>query len=165
MLKHVLQTLTVFSLFGCATAPDYDRVASSLLGQTVDQISYQLGSRPTFDLSFASTHSCSSSSPFPIRRMPTISATPPRKDKLCSSFNHPSYSQLPREVPLRVVTYDLGNITYYSTPTTATTSVVGNTAYTTINEGGDYAVDTTCTIELVAQKNVAVAYRLKGSGC
>lgn len=98
----------------------------------------------------------------PVLRL-DYSKPPPLKR--CMLFDTGPFQSIPAGVPLELLTFRSGAVREYSTPTTARTTLYGNTAYTTINPGGSYVRDSRCTLQVVLLRSRVYAYDFRGEGC
>lgn len=131
-------------LSGCSVSYD------NIIGKSRSDVTRSLG-EPSFEFNFSSVNSCYGPKPGLVNR--------------CRWFDRSGFEKLPEGVPIDILEFKNGEIGRYVYPTTARTTIIGSTAYTTVWEGGERATDTRCTAEIAFINNVAVATHLDGNGC
>lgn len=164
--------VVLFTLCACVSETPTD-VLPSLVGMPVQAAFDQFG-QPIIDRQYTATNKCEN--PKKIGEIPVIrptfglSSEDRKKAEGCGVNSWPyfyegKYANIPRDKDIRELQFKVGNLRTMSFPTTATTKIVGNTAYTTVQEGGSSTFDTRCRIKVFVAGGIIHSYFFDGEGC
>lgn len=160
-MARMVTVLVLPVLVGCVSV---DRTMSDLVGQPRSVLVERFGN-PTHVDYYPSIYACKQAGK-PSGLIDIGSGySGASEDGRCPVFMSPAFANVSNALPVTVLKFNTGSSYAYTLPTTARTTVYGNTAYTTISEGGTYTRDTRCKITVALVRGRVNAYELSGEGC
>ncbi len=160
-MARMVTALVLPVLVGCVSV---DRTMSDLVGQPRSVVVERFGN-PTHENYYPSIYACKQPEK-PVGLLSIDSSySGASEDGRCPVFMRPAFANVSNALPVTMLTFNTGTSYNYTLPTTARTTVYGNTAYTTISPGGEYTRDTRCRIDVALVREKVSAYELTGEGC
>lgn len=150
---RVINSIAIFSLLHACTPGFYSSypAPSEMMNQPVASLQAAYGS--TFDpLPYKFDGWCSLRNSFDRTEIRSLDKCDNPTEQL-------------RSGSFTMISYFLGNVNYVARPATVTTRIIGNTAYSTVNEGGATTIDSRCSASFLVLSSRVVAIRMSGEGC